>query len=94
MPRGDWMEQALCKETDTRVFFIYREDKDQRQRREDAYSICRSCPVQAKCLDYAIVNNEVGIWGGTTDQERRLLRRHWNTGIMPRRRLRDYSPNV
>ena len=94
MPVAEWLDRASCKETDTRVFFIYREDKDQRQRREAAYGICRACPVQMDCLDYAIVNNEVGIWGGTTDQERRRLKPHWNGDIKPRRRLRDYSPNV
>jgi WhiB family redox-sensing transcriptional regulator len=91
---GDWMQQAHCKETETRVFFIYREDKDQRQRREHAYEICRWCPVKADCLEYAIVNNEIGIWGGTTDQERRRMRRHWIFKTTPRKRPRDYSPNV
>jgi WhiB family redox-sensing transcriptional regulator len=83
----EWLEYANCKSADTRVFFILREDKDQRQRRAAAYAICKVCPVQRECLEYAIVNNEVGIWGGTSERDRRLMRRHWNSSITPRRRL-------
>ena len=102
MTDNEWLQDANCKGASTRVFFIYREDKNQRQRREAAYTICRECVVRQECLDYAIVNNEVGIWGGTTDKARRLLRRHIDyrkgtinnvSGFSRRRPLRDYSPN-
>lgn len=102
MSDTDWILDANCKGTNTRVFFIYREDKNQRQRREAAYQVCRECLVRQECLDYAIVNNEIGIWGGTTDKDRRLLRRHSGgnyrkitnaSGFNRRRQLRDYSPN-
>ncbi|TMK81786.1 MAG: WhiB family transcriptional regulator, partial [Actinobacteria bacterium] len=44
----------------------------------EALSICATCPVRAQCLDYAIRNRETyGIWGGTTpDQRRRIRREH------------------
>ena len=87
----EWIQLANCKDTNTRTFFIYREDKNQRLRREAAYSVCRECDVKKECLDYAIVNNEVGIWGGTSDKERRLLRRSWTPIARQRRRLKDYS---
>jgi len=95
----EWIQEANCKGTNTRTFFIYREDKNQRQRREAAYQVCRTCDVRQECLDYAIVNQEVGIWGGTTDKDRRLLRRHAQnrtnnvSGFSRRKQLRDYSPN-
>ena len=43
-----------------------------------AKSICQGCPVIEECLTYAVEMNQTeGIWGGTTKQERRRLRRRW-----------------
>ena len=39
-----------------------------------AQAICRRCPARAACLAYAILNEEFGVWGGTTPQERAALR--------------------
>ena len=36
---------------------------------------CNSCPVQRPCLEFAMVNHELGIWGGTSELERERLRR-------------------
>lgn len=40
-----------------------------------AKSICRGCPVRARCLQLAIDNGEEGIWGGFDETERRLYMR-------------------
>ncbi|HXJ66208.1 MAG TPA: WhiB family transcriptional regulator [Actinomycetota bacterium] len=32
------------------------------------------CPIRQKCLDWAIANNERGIWGGTDERERNRIR--------------------
>ena len=39
-------------------------------------ALCRSCPVQPQCLDYAMTTRGVdfGTWGGYTQAERRRLR--------------------
>jgi WhiB family transcriptional regulator, redox-sensing transcriptional regulator len=43
---------------------------------ERAKAICRICPVRSACLEWALASNErTGIWGGTTPNERRALRR-------------------
>lgn len=41
----------------------------------NARALCAGCPVQTKCLAYAIDHPELeGIWGGTLDAERKKLR--------------------
>lgn len=40
-----------------------------------AKRLCRDCPLQRECLDYAIRNNEQGgVWGGMTHGDRYRLR--------------------
>lgn len=41
-----------------------------------AKAVCHTCPVQAECLADALEHNlTTGVWGGTSDRERRRLRR-------------------
>jgi WhiB family redox-sensing transcriptional regulator len=42
---------------------------------KEARALCMMCPVRQKCLDYAIKNECTGVWGGTTDSERRRMAR-------------------
>jgi WhiB family redox-sensing transcriptional regulator len=43
-----------------------------------ALEICGGCKVTEDCLEYALESNQrSGIWGGTTEKERRSLRRRW-----------------
>lgn len=44
--------------------------------RSIAKEVCGECPVKVDCLDYALeTNQDSGIWGGTSEEERRTLRR-------------------
>lgn len=66
----DWTEEALCGDSDPEAWFPNAGDpcltvKD----------ICSRCPVKQACLDYALTFDAYGIWGGTTQAERRLMRR-------------------
>lgn len=88
----DWRQEGACWDTDPDVFFPVRE--------EDvgaALAICATCPVQSECLTYALRNEGVGIWGGTTESERRKLRRRYRIKLQPRQGLprgrRDTEPN-
>jgi hypothetical protein len=41
-----------------------------------AKKVCETCLVRAACLEYALTNVEVfGVWGGTSERQRRLMRR-------------------
>ncbi|MEV7804964.1 WhiB family transcriptional regulator [Microbispora sp. NPDC088329] len=68
-PDAEWMAQALCAETDPEAFF-----PDEGQRPDAGKKICRRCEVRAECLAYALDHDETGVWGGTTEKERRRMR--------------------
>lgn len=40
----------------------------------DAKALCADCPTRLPCLDHALTYEEAGIWGGTTQYERRKIR--------------------
>lgn len=65
------MEQAACAAADPQDFFP--EGKNKREQEYNAKQICASCPISAECLQFAVDNQLMGIWGGTTDEERRHL---------------------
>ena len=65
-----WFRHARCVDVDTEVFF-----PGQGESTEPARAICRQCPVQQECLDYALAERIThGIFGGTSERERRRLR--------------------
>ncbi len=71
-----WRMRAACRDADTNLFFPAGETGEALEHVERAKAICRRCPVQEECLDYALAANEQsGIWGGATEAERRSIRR-------------------
>ncbi len=73
-----WSASAACRSTDAVHFFApLGEPREQRARREHAArALCRRCPVEDDCLQYALrVQEPYGIWGGRTELERRRLLR-------------------
>jgi WhiB family redox-sensing transcriptional regulator len=66
---------APCATADPEAFFPEREKGSPHSEIRMAKTICRSCPYKQECLEWAVSNSETGIWGGTTAQERRALRR-------------------
>lgn len=42
----------------------------------NAKAVCRACPLTMACLEYALKTPSLeGIWGGTTKQERKQIKR-------------------
>lgn len=42
----------------------------------EAKAVCSACPYKFRCLEYALKNQDlVGIWGGTTEQDRKRMKR-------------------
>lgn len=54
--------------------------------------ICDSCPVRPDCLAEALDHNEVGVWGGTTENQRRAMKRHYRRKQCPSCRGPIISP--
>lgn len=69
----EWMLQASCKNK-TKLFFPSGNETaaERRKLTYSAKAICRACPVVDECREYARSNNELGIWGGETEEERFL----------------------
>jgi WhiB family redox-sensing transcriptional regulator len=64
----------LCKSVDPDLFFP--EDYTSRITVLEAKAVCQSCPLTTACLEYAMSDRSLdGIWGGTTPQDRKNLRR-------------------
>lgn len=67
-----WRDQAKCRDKETDWFFI----EDHRTVVNEARVFCATCPVHSQCLDHAIRNDEVGIWAGTTTNQRKKILRN------------------
>jgi WhiB family redox-sensing transcriptional regulator len=64
----------LCKSEDPELFFP--EDYNHRLSVNKAKAVCQSCPLTTACLEYAMSDSSLdGVWGGTTPQDRKNLRR-------------------
>jgi len=73
-----WRRSAACRDIDPVVFFPVGSTGPAVQQIADAKAICRGCPVRLVCLQFALTTNqEDGVWGGYSEDERRELRRRW-----------------
>lgn len=50
-------------------------DDEDRKKTVQAKKICRECPVQALCADWAIANEPSGVWGGLDSKDLAKARR-------------------
>jgi len=68
-PPDHWQELSACYGLDPEVFFPTTEEEAGL-----ALSYCALCQVREVCLAWAVRNGErYGVWGGTTEQQRRRL---------------------
>lgn len=76
IPLGEWEDDAACREVPQELFFPKPGDP---LTAVFMRSFCLLCPVQPECLEYALANPDLeGIWGGTTETDRRAIRRARN----------------
>ena len=68
-PPDHWQERSACYGLDPEIFFPTTEEEAGL-----ALSYCSVCTVRELCLAWAVRNGErYGVWGGTTEQQRRRL---------------------
>jgi WhiB family redox-sensing transcriptional regulator len=66
-----WRKHAACRCIDPDVFYPVSDEEA-----AEAKTICGVCPVREACLEYALAHRErEGVWGGTTERERRRIHR-------------------
>ena len=78
----DWRDHAACVGADPELFFPIGTAGPALEQIERARQVCRRCPARPRCLAWALEHDVVsGIWGATTEDERRLIR---GAAIRPR----------
>ncbi|WP_241961981.1 WhiB family transcriptional regulator [Rhodococcus opacus] len=73
-----WQLQAECRDVDPGLFFPRGDEGrgDRIRRERQAKSLCLHCPVCLQCRQHALTTRErYGIWGGTTESDRRTQSR-------------------
>lgn len=65
-----WKKQGNCYGPTPRDDLFFSSGNKNKQDRE---RICAPCPVRLQCLEYAIMYDEKGVWGNTTESERKRL---------------------
>lgn len=74
----DWREHAACRDTDPDLFFPVGTTGQAVEQIEAAKAVCLVCASREACLEFALATNqESGVWGGTSEEERRKLRKSW-----------------
>jgi WhiB family redox-sensing transcriptional regulator len=74
----NWREYAACRDTSPDLFFPIGTTGPAIEQIAQAKAVCRSCDAQSACLEFALsTNQDSGVWGGTSEEERRKLRRAW-----------------
>lgn len=64
-----WRSLGACRGLDPEIFFPETEEQI-----ELALEICDGCGVRIACLEHALARREkVGVWGGTTEKDRRRI---------------------
>ncbi|MEW2162835.1 WhiB family transcriptional regulator [Streptomyces sp. NPDC007084] len=83
----NWRDSAACRSVDPDLFFPIGNTGPAVLQIQEAKAVCEGCPVREACLDWALESGQsVGVWGGTSETERRSLARRRS-----RRRTQDAS---
>ena len=89
LPRFILEGEPSCAATDPELFFAQENELEGSARRAKyvneraAKAICYECPLMGQCLEFALRNNDSGIWGGTTENERANIRRRTGIKLAP-----------
>lgn len=72
----NWRKNAACRDEDPELFFPVGTTGPAVQQTAAAKRICEHCEAREPCLEFALSSNQdAGIWGGLTEDERRSMKR-------------------
>ena len=76
LQRPTWFARAACRGLDPGSFVLERGQVATYGR-----CVCATCLVRRECLDTALADSTLkGLWGATTDDERKAIRRAMRAG--------------
>jgi WhiB family redox-sensing transcriptional regulator len=70
---GEWADRGSCRGSDAQFFPSADHHGSTSSWAEEALAVCAGCPVRDECLTHALDHDEHGVWGGTTDRDRRRI---------------------
>lgn len=95
-----WKDRAACKGSLHLFYGAYNEEESRKEpgrheRIRKAKELCRSCPVQQDCLNYALKRKiKHGIFGGKTGVERlAILRKKRLARLAAEEELANWRPD-
>ena len=96
--RPSWHAEARCNTGDAvllELFFGHMVIGPTDEQIARARQVCALCPVSAECLEAALEapQNPHGVWAGTTEDERRPIRRERHGGL-GLNRLREHGTSA
>jgi hypothetical protein len=68
-----WMRRGACRRPDVPTWMFFPGRGDYRTVAA-ARAVCSTCPVVDECLQYALDHNQPGVWGGTSEMQRKRVR--------------------
>jgi hypothetical protein len=76
--QAEWLDDAACKDTATPNDFFVEGSSTNRVSLGSpgllrAYELCAGCSVRRPCLNAAIEMNSVGVWAGTSWDDRKAV---------------------
>ncbi len=83
-----WTQNAACQEIPTDYFFM-------KTNASVVKNMCMFCPSKTECLIWALIHSEQGVWGGTTEDERKTFSKDLVHALTERAKiLNAYFPRV
>lgn len=67
--------EAACAGLPVDMFFMEIGEMVSDKHLKPFRTLCSNCPVVDICLEWAVVHEKYGFWGGTTERERKSIRR-------------------
>jgi len=84
----EWVHRAKCRDVDPELFFPVGTTGPAAAQIEAAKEVCVNCSVRDECLEWALVTGQdAGVWGGTSEEERRSIRRARRREVAAARRV-------